>query len=365
MLKTPLNEFHRQQGARLVDFAGWEMPVMYTGVIEEHMFTREHCTMFDVSHMGRVEFRGPGAATLLQRLSTRNIEKLAVGQCGYSHMCREDGGILDDVIISRFDEHFLVVCNASNREKLLGWFDKQRSGFDVEITDRTFETAMVAVQGPESLETLGKIIPVSLDGLKNYHFRSGSFMGVECYIARSGYTGEIGVEIVVPANVAMVAAEMLLSRAAELDRPIKPAGLAARDTLRLEAAMPLYGHELTEDWDSITAGQAWCVDLSRNFVGQPVLKRVAEEGPKRQIVGLEVTGKRIARPGMPLLRQDREVGFVTSGSQAPAVNKNIALAMLDAACCESGTELEIDIRGTRTPATIVPLPFYKRPKKTA
>ena len=363
MLKTPLNDFHRQHGARLVDFAGWEMPVIYTSIIEEHVYTREHCTMFDVSHMGRVEFWGPGAEAFLQRLVTRNVEKLAVGQCGYSHICKEDGGMLDDVIVSRCEDHFLVVCNASNREKLLGWFDRQRSGFDVEIKDLTLETAMVAIQGPEALETIDKLLPISLDGLKNYHFRTGSIAGLDCFIARSGYTGENGVEIIVPANIAPTAVDMLMTRAAEIDRPIRPAGLGARDTLRLEAAMPLYGHELTEDWDSITAGQAWCVDLAKDFIGQPVLKRVAEEGPKRQIVGFEVSGKRIARQGSQILKGDKDVGFVTSGSQPPSVGKNIALAMLDAAQCEPGTELEIDIRGTKTPATVVPLPFYKRPKK--
>ena len=363
MLKTPIDEFHRREGAKLVDFTGWEMPVVYRSIIEEHVYTREHCSLFDVSHMGRVVFSGPGAEAFLQKLASRNVEKLKVGQSGYSHMCREDGGILDDVIISRCEDHFLVVCNASNREKLLGWFDRQRRGFEVEIKDRTLETAMVALQGPEAMETAGKLLPIPLDGLKRYHFRTGNIMGVDCYIARSGYTGEDGVEIIVPANVAMMALDMLITRAAELDRPIKPAGLGARDMLRLEAAMPLYGHELSEDWDPITAGQVWCVDLAKDFIGQPVLKKIAEDGPKRQIVGLEVAGKRIARSDSRIFKGDKEVGFVTSGSQTPTVAKNIAMAMLNAAQCEPGTRLEIDIRGNKTSATVVPLPFYKRPKK--
>ncbi len=363
MLKTALNEFHRQHNARLVDFAGWEMPVVYTGIIEEHNFTREHCTMFDVSHMGRVEFHGPDAARLIQRLVTRNIDKLVPGQCGYAHVCREDGGILDDVIVSRLEDHYLIVCNASNREKLLGWFDRQRSGHDVQITDRTFETAMVALQGPETFETLARLLPVPLDGLKRYHFRTGQVMGINVYIARSGYTGEDGVEIVLPNSVALTAANMLISRAAALGRPIKPAGLGARDTLRLEAAMPLYGHELTEDWDTITAGQTWCVDLNKDFIGQPALKRVAQEGPRRAIVGLEVEGKRIARAGYPVLRDGRPVGVVTSGSQAPFLNKNIAMGLLDAAHTAPGTALQVDIRGAQAPAVIAPLPFYKRTAK--
>ena len=363
MLKTPLNEFHRQHGGRMVNFAGWEMPVVFTGILEEHQYTRQHWTMFDVSHMGRVEFRGPGAAAFLQKLVTRNVDKLAVGQCGYSHICREDGGILDDLIVSRYDDYFLVVCNASNREKLLGWFDCQRAGFDVQIKDRTFETAMVALQGPDTFDALAKLLPVSLEGLKRYHFRCGTVMGVEASIARSGYTGEEGVEITMPANLAMMAVNVLFERAEQMGRPLKPAGLGARDTLRLEAAMPLYGHELTEDWDPITAGQTWCVDLTKDFIGQPALKRIAEEGPKRQIVGFEVSGPRIARQGYPVLADGRPVGFVTSGVQAPSVQKNIAMGMVDAAHAAPGTTVEIDLRGTKTEAKIVPLPFYKRPAK--
>ncbi|MFH1746409.1 MAG: glycine cleavage system aminomethyltransferase GcvT [Planctomycetota bacterium] len=363
MQKTALSDFHRQQGARLVDFVGWELPVVYRGIIEEHVYTREHCSLFDVSHMGRVEFSGPGAEDLLQRLSTRNVAKLQVGQCGYSHICRDDGGMLDDVIISRRADRFLMVCNASNREKLLGWFDKQRGGFDVEIVDRTLETAMVALQGPEAMEIANKLIPLPLGDLKRYHFMTGLIMGIECFVARSGYTGEDGVEIIVPFNVAAMAVEMLLSRAMEMGKEIKPAGLGARDTLRLEAAMPLYGHELSEDWDSITAGQSWCVDLSKDFIGQPVLRKIAEEGPQRQIAGFEVEGKRIARKDYPIMKDGKQVGFVTSGSQTPTVGKNIALGMLGAAYCEPGTAVAIDIRGKQAPAVVVPLPFYKRQKK--
>ena len=362
MLTTPLIAFHRAQEAKLVDFAGWEMPVVYRGIIEEHVFTREHGTLFDVSHMGRVEFKGPDAEALLQKLATRNIAKLKLGQCGYSHMCRDDGGILDDVIVSRYEDKFLVVCNASNREKLLGWFDRQRSGFDVDIKDHTLETGMVALQGPEIMDTLGKVLPIPLHDLKRYHFKTGAFMGVEFYIARSGYTGEDGVEIIVPKQVTAGAVDMLMSRAEEMKRPIRPAGLGARDTLRLEAAIPLYGHELNEEWDSISAGQAWCVDLNKDFIGQPALKRVAEDGPRRQLVGLEVEGRRIARQGSVIFKDDKEVGVVTSGSQSPTLDKNISLAMLDSALKEPGTKLDVDIRGRKAAAVVVTMPFYKRPK---
>jgi aminomethyltransferase len=362
MLQTPLNAFHRDCHARLVEFAGWEMPVVYTGIIEEHNYTRQHCTLFDVSHMGRVEFRGPDAEKLLERLNTRNISASAPGMCRYSHMCKDDGGILDDVIVSRFEDHFLVVCNASNREKLLAWWEQQRRGFDVQITDRTLETAMVALQGPEALETMGRLLPVPIGDLKRYRFKTGNIMGVEYFVARSGYTGEDGVEIIVPATVAPMAIRMLVSRAEEIGRPIRPAGLGARDTLRLEAAMPLYGHELTEDWDSLTAGQEWAVDLTKEFIGSAVLQRIKAEGPRRKIAGFEVEGKRIARQGAPILRDRQPVGVITSGTQSPTLGKNIAMGLLQSELCPIGTQVEIDIRGNRCAAVIVPLPFYKLKK---
>jgi aminomethyltransferase len=363
MLETPLNAFHREHNARLVEFAGWEMPVMYTSIIDEHNYTRQHCSVFDVSHMGRVEFRGPDAEKLLERLSTRNIGSATPGMCRYSHMCRDDGGILDDVIVSRYEDRFAVVCNASNREKLLGWFDRQRRGFEVDINDRTLETAMVAIQGPEAMETMGRLLPIPLDDLKRYRFKTGNVMGVEYFIARSGYTGEDGVEIIIPAGVALPAVRMLLSRAEGIGRPIKPAGLGARDTLRLEAGMPLYGHELTEEWDSITAGQEWCVDLTKDFIGQPVLKRVKQEGPRRKITGFELDGKRIARQGAAILHDGQRVGVVTSGTQSPTLGKNIAMGLVRSDLSALGTHVEIDIRGTRTAARVVPIPFYKQPKK--
>lgn len=362
MLQTPLNEFHRDCRARLVAFAGWEMPVMYTSIIEEHNYTRQHCTLFDVSHMGRVEFRGPDAAALLERLNTRNIGGSQPGMCRYSHMCRDDGGILDDVIVSRYEDHFLVVCNASNREKLLGWWDQQRRGFDVEIQDRTRDTAMVALQGPEAIDTLGRILPIPLGDLKRYRFKAGNVMGAEYFAARSGYTGEDGIEIILPAHVALMAVRMLIERAEELGRPIKPAGLGARDTLRLEAGMPLYGHELTEEWDSITAGQEWAVDLTKDFIGGNVLKRVKAEGPQRKVSGFELDGKRIARQGAPILLDGQEVGVVTSGTQSPTLGKNIAMGLLKAELCVPGTHVTIDIRGNKSDAAVVPLPFYKLKK---
>lgn len=359
MHRTPLYAFHREANARMVEFAGWEMPLLYTSIVEEHQYTREHCSVFDVSHMGRVEFHGPDAGRLLERLATRNIGSAKPGMCRYSHMCREDGGILDDVIISCFEDHYLVVCNASNREKLLHWWEHQRAGFDVEIRDRTFDTAMVAIQGPEAMGTMGRLLPFPIDDLKRYRFKTGNLMGADYFVARSGYTGEDGVEIILPAGFALPAVQMLISQSTGLGRPIRPAGLGARDTLRLEAGMPLYGHELTEEWDSITAGLEWAVDLSKDFIGSAVLRRIQAEGPRRKIVGFELAGKRIARQGATIFRDGRAVGVVTSGTQSPTLDKNIAMGLLETALAVPGTQVEIDIRGARTAAIVVPLPFYK------
>ncbi len=360
MHQTPLNQFHRDQGARMVEFAGWEMPIMYSGIIEEHRWTREHAGVFDVSHMGRVEFRGPDALAFLELLNTRNIGQAAVGMCRYSHMCKDDGGILDDVIVSRFEDKFLVVCNASNREKLLGWWNERKRGFNVEIIDHTLETAMVAIQGPEALETMDRLLPFKVSDLKRYRFKTGSAIGAEYFVARSGYTGEDGVECIFPASFAMMLATMLMSQSAEMGRPIKPIGLGARDTLRLEAGMPLYGHELTEDWDSLTGGQEWAVDLTKNFIGVDVMRKLKAEGLKRKVIGLELDGKRIARQGAEVSRDGARIGVVTSGTLSPTLDRNIAMALAPPAHGEAKTALEVDIRGTRVPARVVPLPFYKR-----
>lgn len=362
MHRTPLHDFHREHNGRMVDFAGWEMPVVYSSIVEEHHHTRKHASLFDVSHMGRVEFRGSGAAALLERLNTRNLANMTVGQCRYSHMCRADGGILDDVIVSRLEDHFLVVCNASNREKLLGWWQEQRAGFDVQIDDRTFETAMIALQGPEVIPLLDELLPFKVSELKRYHFRTGEAMGARYYVARSGYTGEDGIEVIIPANLAMTAMTMLVNQSAGMDRPVKPAGLGARDTLRLEAAMPLYGHELTEDWDSLTAGQGWCVDVAKDFIGADVMRRIKTEGARRQIVGLELAGRRIARQGAAVLADGRPIGAVTSGTLSPTLEKVIALALVDSAAAAPGTAVKVDLKGAAAEAKVVPTPFYKRGK---
>ncbi|MFQ5807574.1 MAG: glycine cleavage system aminomethyltransferase GcvT [Phycisphaerae bacterium] len=363
MLHTPLINFHRDAGARLVGFAGWEMPVYYEGLIKEHHYTRQHASFFDVSHMGRIDFRGAGAADLLERLNTRTIGGMQVGQCRYSHMCRDDGGILDDVIVSRLEDRFLVVCNASNREKLLGWWEQQKSGFDVAFEDKTMETAMVAIQGPAATATMERLLPFDLSDLKRYHFKTGEVYGADYYVARSGYTGEDGVEIILPAHLAPTALNMLITQSAAMRRPVKPAGLGARDTLRMEAGMPLYGHELSEEWDPISAGLGWCVHLDKDFIGKAPLQKIQENGPSKMLVGFEVDSKRTPRQGARIVSNGEQVGFVTSGITSPTLGKVIAMGFVPPRLSEVGTVVEIDLGSATLPGKVVPLPFYKRPKK--
>lgn len=364
LLHTPFHDYHVRQGGKMVDFAGWDMPLLYAGqgIIQEHEQTRTAASIFDVSHMGRVKFEGKDATKFLSRLATRNIEKGSVGQSMYSLLCSEQGGILDDVIISRFDHHWLMVCNASNRVKLLGWFEKQRGSDAVKITDETTTTAMVALQGPKVISMLNDLLPEPIADLKRYHFVKQSYMMVISFtIFRSGYTGEDGVEIILGNSAASLAMNFLLKGSGETAM-LKPAGLGARDTLRLEAGMPLYGHELTESVDPLSAGLKWAVDLTKDFIGADALRKIEAAGPSQKLVGLMLEGPRAARQGATVLRDGKAVGVVTSGSMSPTLKRCIAMAYVNPAESAVGTTLSIDLRGTEVPASVVPLPFYKRSK---
>ncbi len=348
-----------------MDFAGWEMPLLYTSIVEEHQQTRTGCTIFDISHMGRLLVRGGQGGDLLQKTCTRQLGNAKVGRSYYSHVCNESGGILDDVIVSRYESHWGVVCNASNREKIVAWLSGHADGLDATVEDKTTETAMIAIQGPVTIELAGRILPFEVSDLGRYGFTTGSYMGMEYTIFRTGYTGEDGIEVVLPAGAIAMAWQFIVDGAKNAGAEIRPAGLGARDTLRLEAAMPLYGHELTEQIDSITAGQGWCVDLSKDFIGVEPMRAVAEAGPKRKLVGLQLDGKRIARQDMNILDGDGDgdghtVGVVTSGTFSPTLDASIAMGFVDAALAEPGTSVRVDIRGTAADARIVPLPFYKR-----
>ena len=364
MLKrTPIYDFHVKAGARMVDFAGYEMPIIYRSIIDEHEHTRKSGSIFDVSHMGRLQFSGKDALTFLQKAVTRNLADAKVGQSKYSLVCNESGGVLDDVIVSRDQKHWLMVCNASNREKLVKCFNELRRKLDLDfdMVDNTDATVMVAIQGPKVLARIGSLLGEEVQELKRYHFHTGSVMGLVKFTAfRSGYTGEDGIELVLSSKVAPMALKMLAGGLDKPDATIKPAGLGARDTLRLEAGMPLYGHELNETIDPLSAGLGWAVDLTKEFIGVQTLRAIKERGPTRKLVGLELEGKRIARQGSAVKQNGQVVGEVTSGTFGPTVQKSIAMAYVDASLAAEGTELAADLKGTDNPCKVVRLPFYKR-----
>lgn len=367
MLKrTPFYDFHVSAGAKFVDFGGWEMPILYRSIVDEHEQTRRSGSIFDVSHMGRLWFTGPDAQRFLARVLTRNIADQVVGQSRYSMVCNEAGGVLDDVIASReAGGQWLVVCNASNREKLVNYFAEVRTaeGFEFELADHTEATAMVAIQGPKVIDHLAPELPVDLRSLGRYHFETADLMLAKLMLFRSGYTGEDGVEIIMPSKLASRLIPLLADHMGQADAVIKPAGLGARDTLRLEAGMPLYGHELSEAGDPLSAGLGWAVDLTKDFIGVEALRSIKQHGPKRKLVGLELEGKRIARQHTPILANQTPVGEVTSGTFSPTLQKSIAMGYVDAAQAAEGTVLAADLRGVTVPAKIVKLPFYKRTGK--
>ena len=363
LLRTPLYDTHVERSARLVEFAGWQMPVQFAGIIEEHIHTRTACSMFDVSHMGRLKLTGTDCESFLNRLCTRNLVGADVGRSYYSHMCREDGRVLDDLIVSRFESHWGIVCNGANREKIVSWLNKHNGGTDVRIKDETLATAMIAIQGPKTLAIAQEIVDTDLSSIKRYWFKTFTMIGMRITVYRSGYTGEDGFEVVVPAGIVKMLLPKLLGTKEKPHPIVKPAGLGARDTLRIEAAMPLYGHELSEEVDSLTAGQGWCVDLSKDFLGAEPMRKLKEEGLPRRLVGLELDGRRIARQHCRVYDGGREVGEVTSGTLSPTLAKSIAMAFVASDFAEEGMKLEVEAGRKRVAARIVKLPFYKRPKR--
>ncbi|MFQ5589683.1 MAG: glycine cleavage system aminomethyltransferase GcvT [Phycisphaerae bacterium] len=361
-IRTPLHDKHMEFGGHMVEFAGWLLPLHFAGITEEHLHTRSACSVFDVSHMGRLSVSGRDAQRLLDYVCTRNLADAKVGRSYYSHICREDGGILDDVIVSRFEEDWGIVCNGANREKIVAWLNDCGRGFDAVVRDDTLSTAMLAVQGPKTMEVVDQIAGRNLSTLSRYGFTTYELMGTRIVVYRSGYTGEDGVEVAVPAGAARILLPYLMGTKQEPHRIVKPAGLGARDTLRIEAAMPLYGHELSERVDSFSARQEWCVDLSKDFIGAEALRRIEATGLRRRLVGLELDGRRIARQYYAVFAGDTQVGEVTSGTLSPTLRKSLAMAFVSTEYTEEGTELEVDVRGKRTPARVVKLPFYKREK---
>lgn len=358
----------------MVDFAGWEMPIMYSGIHEEHHQVRTSGGLFDVSHMGRVKMTGRHARRFLERLCTRKISDMEPGQCRYSLVCNERGGVRDDVIVYRMDEdEFLVVVNASNREKLLGHFEQVRAAGDlaVKIDDQTMSTAMVALQGPKVMPMIGRISS-EVPTLKRYRFTVKNLMIMKLIVSRTGYTGEDGVEVILPAAAVTMAMTLLLKDVnMKADQAlIKPAGLGARDTLRMEAGMPLYGHELGEEINALECGVDFAISLDKDkgekgerFIGMDALQKTADAGgPRRRLVGVAIEGKRTARQGMAIKSGGREVGTVSSGCLSPTLGHALAMGFADDAAAEPGATLSIDTGRGELTGKIVKLPFYKAPK---
>jgi aminomethyltransferase len=353
--RTPLYEEHKKIGARLVDFSGWEMPVQYEGIKAEHQAVRNRVGLFDVSHMGEAVFRGPDAEVAVQRLVTRDISRQEEGQAGYSAVCYEDGGTVDDVIVYRRPEDFIIVVNASNREKDLDHFRENTKDLDVEVTDESDDWALLALQGPEAPELLQNLTDADLSDLKPFRFTEGEIAGAETIISRTGYTGEDGFEIFVRPNDAPQVWRELVKAGAT------PAGLGARDTLRLEAGMCLYGNELDPETTPLEAGIGFAVHLDKEqeFIGQDALRKEKEEGLRKKLVGFEVEGRGIARHDYPVKVDDETMGHVTSGTHSPTLNKAIGLALVSP---EVEDRFEVVIRERPVEAHTVELPFYKREK---
>lgn len=365
LLKTPLHDWHAAHGARLVDFAGWSMPVQYGSIVQEHQTTRNAAALFDVSHMGRIRLDGPGAESFLDRLLTRKVAGMGPGKIRYSLMCQENGGILDDVLVYHLAAHsgglyHLLVVNASNREKILRWLASQKQiGDDVQFADKTVETAMIAVQGPLALRIAEPLVGADLGGLAYYTGCETTICGHAGIASRTGYTGEDGCELIVPAGAAVEVWERLFAAGKELG--LAAAGLGARDTLRLEAAMPLYGHELSELINPFQAGLAFAVNLEeREFAGKGAIAPFKNNRSQPVRVGLDLVGRRVPREHYPVLMNGKRVGEVTSGTFSPTLLRPIAMAYVNAAAADPGTELAVDIRGALEPAKVVPLPFYRR-----
>ncbi len=357
-LRTPLYDTHVRAGARIVEFAGWEMPVQYAGILAEHETVRKRAGLFDVSHMGEVVFRGPKALEALQRVFTNDLSKTADGQAQYGCLCRDSGGIVDDVVVYRRAADDLLVCvNAANRKKDFDWLAAHAGGADVK--NESDDWAQLAFQGPLAARILQRLTKVNLSAIKTYRFTSGEVAGVPCIVARTGYTGEDGFELFCPPGRAASLWDALLD--AGKPEQAAPAGLGARDSLRLEMAYRLYGSDMDDSTTPLEAGLAWVVKLEKgDFVGRDALLKQKEAGLTRKLVGFVLTDAGIARHGYPVLQDGRKVGDVTSGTKSPSLGTSIGLAYVPTALAAEGSTFAVEIRGRAAAARVVKTPFYTR-----
>ncbi|MGF7185089.1 aminomethyltransferase [Desulfitispora alkaliphila] len=359
---TPLNAAHIEAGAKMVDFGGWHMPVQYKGIIEEHQVVREKAGLFDVSHMGEIEITGPDAMGLVQRLIANDLGNIVKNQILYTPMCFETGGIVDDLLVYRMDEQkFLLVVNASNKDRDLDWILSNRYG-DVEINDVSEQMALMALQGPLAQSILQKLTDYDLNNMKFFFFDKLTLAGVNCLVSRTGYTGEDGFEIYVePTEARKIWDQILVQGQSE---GVMPIGLGARDTLRLEAKLPLYGNELSPEINPLEAGLGMFVKLGKDdFIGKKALTDAKEKGVTRKLVGFEMLERGIARSQYSVYSGDTEVGFVTSGTFSPTLKKNIGLALIESEYNQLGEEIKIAVRNKKISAKIIKTPFYKREAK--
>lgn len=359
--RTPLFERHVSLGARMVPFGGWEMPVEYSGISDEHLAVRQRVGVFDVSHMGEIEFAGTSALDALQHITSNDVSKLKIGQIQYSALTTPAGTFVDDLLVYRLaDEHYLTVVNAANIAKDYGWMKEHVASFaDLAVVNASNRYALIAVQGPQSLEVMGQVCAADLGGLKYYGFTTGEVAGVRAMISRTGYTGEDGFEVFVAPAAATAVWDALLRAGAAFD--IRPAGLGARDTLRLEAAMRLCGTDIDEDTSVLEAGLGWIVGWGKTgFLGEERLREQKADGVMVSLVGFEMLERGIARHDYPILVEGQRIGRVTSGTQTPFLKKAIGMGYVPPTLTAIGQRLEIDVRGRRVAAQVVPLPFYKR-----
>lgn len=361
LLRTPLFESYKEYGGKTIDFGGWELPVQFSSIKAEHEAVRTKAGLFDVSHMGEVFVSGSGALDYLQKLVTNDVSKLKIGQAQYTVMCNEQGGTIDDFLIYKLEEErYLLVVNASNIEKDVAWMEKQQID-NVVIDNQSSNYALLALQGPVAESVLQKLTDESLEEIKFFRFKEHVQVGGEdVLVSRTGYTGENGFEIYgTPEAIQNLWTKILQERKED---GVVPAGLGARDTLRFEAGLPLYGQELREDISPLEAGLGFVVKVNKeeDFIGKDILVKQKEQGVERKLVGLEMIDKGIPRTGYKVFEGDREIGEVTTGTQSPTLKKNIGFALLSTEFTELGTEVEVEIRAKRLKAKVIATPFYKR-----
>lgn len=355
--KTALYNIHEQLGAKIVHFAGYFMPVYYTSIIEEHRRVRSTVGLFDVSHMGEFEVGGADALDFLQRMTTNNVSALNINQVQYSTMCYPDGGIVDDLLVYRLEDRFFLVVNAANLDKDFQWLREHLKG-DVQLENRSDETTLLALQGPEAEQVLSPLVDIDLSKVFYYHCQTGQVCGKPSLISRTGYTGEDGFEIYCEPQYAEAIWNALMESGRGSD--IQPIGLGARDTLRLEMKYALYGNDIDKTTNPLEAGLGWVVKFNHgHFIGQEPLLNIKSEGPSRKLVGFETGGKMFPRNGFPINREGREIGQVTSGTFSPSLGKGIGMGYVLREHAKVDSEIELDIRGQGVSARVVKTPFYK------